>query len=216
MEGTGSLEEARKVFSNEYYLQRQYNAGRPLRNRYRTRNPQYQMSKSGNLKSNITGIRRKSAPLLPDCVFDGPFLSACYNRRPVCKSDEIACKTDSVFCCYKPLCDILPTSQPVIQPVAQSNSGSTSVISPSVNDCELRANYILVCTEPKKFPQCPYDVNGDISMCKMRKPYTSTYALCCYKEMGPILSNSSQKIASSNTTNISPNVTVLQECSVLG
>jgi hypothetical protein len=101
-----------------------------------------------------------------------------------------------------------------------TSPNSTSVISASINDCDLRANYILVCTEPNKFPQCPYEANGtSITMCKMRKPYTNTYALCCYKEMSPILMKTGQKIADmgdNGLANVSSNFTVLQECSALG
>jgi hypothetical protein len=219
------------------YLQRQFNPEKNNRNKMKTRNPQYQNSNlirlSGQkVKINNTSVRRKNPTTLPVCLFDGPFLSICYNRRPVCRSDEITCKKDGIYCCYKPLCDILPVTDPVpistteIVPTLTHPHYTTS--GPSVDYCDLHGNYVLVCTEPDKYPQCPFELDGDIQLCKMRKPYTNKFVFCCYKEMRPM---STTIVYTSTTTHhhhthshththpitpTTPTENIVQECTLMG
>lgn len=124
--------ELKEAFSREAYFQRQVGfLHRPTRIRQRTRKP------IGNrlaghqhpLRFNNTHLRVNSYNLIP-CVFDGPFLSICYNRRPVCRSDEILCKKDAIFCCYKPLCDILPTTSTSPDPDGSTTLGPSTTLDP--------------------------------------------------------------------------------------
>lgn len=126
-------------------MQRQVSPGqtRPTRIRTRTRMPG--ANRVAPERINNTNIVRVNAPALPTCVFDGPFLSICYNRRPVCRSDEITCRKDKIFCCFKPLCDILPTTTTPAPPVDNPYLPVTTITPPqNVEFCAPRGNYVLV------------------------------------------------------------------------
>lgn len=217
------------------FLQRQYSPDKINRIRQKTRSPQSQNPNlirytGEKIRINNTSIRRKNSPSLPVCVFDGPFLSICYNRRPLCRSDEISCKKDHIYCCYKPLCDILPDNPhvPTTTEIAYSTTDHhyhhTTTSGPNIDYCDLHGNYVLVCTEPDKYPQCPFDLDDTIQLCKMRKPYTNSYVFCCYKEMRPITTTSISHYTHHTHTHVettTPMTTTitegfLQECGLMG
>lgn len=111
---------------------------KPTRFRVRTKNPGLNRLAAFQPRINSTSFRIDSYNLIP-CLFDGPFLSVCYKRRPICRNDEILCKKNDVFCCYKPLCDILPGTLTTV-----SHLGSVSTTIDPIDYCNPYGNYILV------------------------------------------------------------------------
>lgn len=226
--------ELREAFSRESFLQRQsgrLNLNRPIKVRHRTRTPGgNRLAGHHPMRLNNTNLRVNSYNLIP-CVFDGPFLSICYNRRPVCKSDEILCRKETTFCCYKPLCDILPTTSTTPDPSGSTTEGTTTTLDP-IDYCNPYGSYVLVsfsknswfrktfyiswipqvCTEPNKFPQCPTE-DPDVDICKLAKPFSDEYVYCCHKPMDP--NTTTTDVAPwTDTTTTEPNLNY--ECDFMG
>lgn len=202
--------ELKDAFSRESYLQRQVGMmKRPTRLRHRTRHPGGNRFANNQLRFNNTRLRVNSYNLVP-CVFDGPFLSICYNNRPVCRTDEILCKKDTVFCCYKPLCDLLPETSTTDTSISTTPSEITTL--DPVDYCTPYGSYILVCTEPNKFPECPTD-DPDVSICKLAKPFSDEFVYCCHK---PMDSNTTTIDLSISTESTSTDSNLNYECEFMG
>lgn len=189
---TGSLSpiennEIQKIFSNDNFMERQV-----VR-----RTVTKAQSTVGNADVNGTTVVRKKNYQLPQCVFDGAFLTVCYSKRPSCRSDETSCKLTgrNVFCCHKPLCDIFQspsvpsetsTTASVTSTVSLSTVSSSTVgsipLTLALDYCASKGtNFILACSASNKLPKCPSGV-GFVALCKVGTSPTDT-VLCCYKEV---------------------------------